>query len=80
MSAVALKVIRTVIFIWLAATGAVFAQAPPGKPTSPMFDHPVGKGFLFPDFVRPAFEVQYPGHVVATFDLTYAAVTGARRP
>jgi acetyl esterase/lipase len=63
---------------WLTATGLVLGQAPPGKPTLPLFDHPVGKEFLFADFARPPFKVQYPAHVEATFDLTYAAVTGAR--
>jgi acetyl esterase/lipase len=63
----------------LTATCAVLAQAPPANQiTMPSFDHPVGKAFLFPDFVRPPFKVQYPGNVEATFDLTYAAVTGAR--
>jgi acetyl esterase/lipase len=59
-------------------TGAVVAQAPPGMTTRPSFDNPVGKAFLFADFARPAFKLQYPGNVEATFDLTYATVTGAR--
>ena len=44
----------------LLATSAAVAQAPsPGKgPPPPEFDHPVGKPYLFPDFVRPPLTLQ----------------------
>jgi acetyl esterase/lipase len=69
---------RLLALVCLVATGVVLAQAASGRITVPLFDHPVGKAFLFPEFTRPAFKVEYPGNVEATFDVTYATVMGAR--
>jgi acetyl esterase/lipase len=67
----------------LAAGSVAFAQAPSGQTPAgnrnlTLSSKPVGKEIVSPGFVRPAIKVQYPGNVEATFDLTYAHVSGAR--
>lgn len=62
----------------LAAASAVAAQTPAAPPPGPPKAKPFGRELFFPDFVRPAWKVQYPANVEATFDVPYAAVMGVR--
>jgi acetyl esterase/lipase len=69
--------------VCLTAASAGLAQTPSSQPpprsrSLPVVSKPVGKEFVSPGFVRQAFTEQYPGNVEATFDLTYAHVSGAR--